>query len=132
MSMDSDGVARTRRIRDFALALDELRAVTAFNVACAELAIGAFEDVLPGDSRPRQALEAGAAFVAGGPRTRTQRVTALQRMGPPRRVHPSRPHMLPRRLVIDVLLRYPPVAVGRQEVAAVMYELDTSLRAMRV
>jgi immunity protein 5 of polymorphic toxin system len=62
---------------DFVLTLDELRAVAAFNVACAEQVIGIFEEAQPHDTRPREALNAAAAFVGWGPRSRAQRVTAL-------------------------------------------------------
>ncbi|MDF0530126.1 exonuclease SbcC [Tsukamurella sp. 8F] len=68
---------RNRRAAGFVLTLDELRAITAFNVACAELVIDVFEVAAPDDPRPRVALDAAAAFAAGGPRTGTQRVTAL-------------------------------------------------------
>lgn len=77
--MSTTGAENTRppRTPDFVLALDELRAVTAFNVACVERVIGLFEDPRPGDTRPREALDAAAAFARGGPRARAQRVTAL-------------------------------------------------------
>lgn len=77
MSTTGAGNAGPPRTPDFVLTLDELRAVTAFNVACVELVIGLFEDARPDDTRPREALNAAAAFVRGGPRTRAQRVTAL-------------------------------------------------------
>lgn len=67
---------RTPRERDHPLAMDELRTVTAFNLACSERVIELFENVQPGDTRPREALDAAAAFVRGGRRSRVQRVTA--------------------------------------------------------
>lgn len=68
---------RAQRVPDFVLTLDELRAVTAFNVACAERVIDVFEDALPGDLRPRAALESAAVFAQGGPRANAQRIGAL-------------------------------------------------------
>jgi len=68
---------RTPRIPDFVLTSDELRAVTAFNLACAEQVIDLFEEVQPNDTRPKEALNAAAAFVGGGPRSMAQRVSAL-------------------------------------------------------
>ena len=80
---------RTPRIPDFVLTSDELRAVTAFNLACAEQVIDLFEEVQPNDTRPKEALNAAAAFVGGGPRSMAQRVSALaahraaKEVGPP-------------------------------------------------
>jgi hypothetical protein len=68
---------RPPRTPDFGLTLDELRAVSAFNVACVERVIGLFEEAYPTDARPRAALNAALAFVSGGPRTKDQRLTAL-------------------------------------------------------
>lgn len=68
---------RRPRTPDFVLTSDELRAVTAFNVACVEQVIGLFEQAHPTDARPRAAVNAAQAFVSGGPRTKEQRVTAL-------------------------------------------------------
>ncbi|RMI35627.1 exonuclease SbcC [Nocardia stercoris] len=59
------------------LTLDELRAVSAFNVACAEQVIDLFEQAHPTDARPRAALNAARAFVRGGSRSNEQRVAAL-------------------------------------------------------
>ncbi|TDQ43889.1 putative immunity protein [Actinorugispora endophytica] len=58
------------------LTLDELRTVTAFNLACAEQVIDLFERARPDDSRPREALNAAAEFARGGPRSKAQRVSA--------------------------------------------------------
>lgn len=65
------------READVDLSLDDLRAVTAFDLACAERVIVLFERAAPADDRPREALEAARAFVDGGPRTKAQRLTAL-------------------------------------------------------
>lgn len=77
MSPSTAGNPRPPRTPDFVLTLDELRAVTAFNVACVEQIIELFEQAHPTDARPRAALDAARAFVSGGPRTKEQRVTAL-------------------------------------------------------
>src|SRR4029079_4023014 len=58
---------RTPRIPDFVLTSDELRAVTAFNLACAEQVIDLFEEVQPNDTRPKEALNAAAALAGGEP-----------------------------------------------------------------
>ena len=72
----TDSGARPARTPDFELSLDELRAVTAFNLACAGLVIDQFEAVRPTDERPRQALSAAADFVNSGRRSRAQRLSA--------------------------------------------------------
>jgi hypothetical protein len=80
---------RVPRIPDLVLTLDELRAVTALNLACAEQVVDVFEGVQPTDTRPRAALDAAAAFVRGGPRSRAERVSApaahwaVKEVGPP-------------------------------------------------
>ncbi|WP_067651667.1 putative immunity protein [Nocardia harenae] len=53
--------------------LDELRAVTAYAITCAEPARTRFEQHRPADPRPRQAIAAARAFAAGGPRTKAIR-----------------------------------------------------------
>ena len=55
------------------LSTDELRAVTAYAVACAEPALAIFERSRPADQRPRQALDAARTFAAGGRRTKAIR-----------------------------------------------------------
>ncbi|MBF6290566.1 putative immunity protein [Nocardia farcinica] len=59
------------------LTLDEVRAVTAFALACAESVLPIAERDCPGDPRPRTVLDRTRAFVTGGPRTQAIRVTAL-------------------------------------------------------
>lgn len=82
-------IPRAPRRPDFDLTLDQLRAVTAFNVACAEQVIDLFDRVRPEDARPREALDAATAFVRGGPRSRAQRAAApaahraAKEVGPP-------------------------------------------------
>ncbi|HQV91180.1 MAG TPA: NAD(+)--rifampin ADP-ribosyltransferase [Phycicoccus sp.] len=61
---------------DFALSLDEIRAVAAYAVACADPALVVFEKVRPADDRPRAAIAAGRIFAEGAPRTRLQRTAA--------------------------------------------------------
>lgn len=56
--------------------MDELRAVTAFNLTCARKIIDVFVSGAPADDRPRQALMAAAAFAGGGPRLQDLRLTA--------------------------------------------------------
>ncbi|MEV0355416.1 putative immunity protein [Nocardia sp. NPDC050697] len=56
--------------------LDELRAVTAYAVTCAEPALIRFERHRPGDPRARLALEAAREFAGGGPRTKAIRDAA--------------------------------------------------------
>lgn len=55
----------------------DLREVAAFALASAEEVLHLAEERLPGDPRPREAVEAARAFVAGEPRSRRQRVAAL-------------------------------------------------------
>ncbi|MBU7600603.1 exonuclease SbcC [Streptomyces sp. P38-E01] len=64
------------RTPDHLLTTDEIRAVTAFALACAEQVLPVFETAHPHDDRPRAALLSAAAFAAGQPRSRAQRVTA--------------------------------------------------------
>jgi hypothetical protein len=58
------------------LALDELRAVTAYAASCAQDVLDVFERAHPGDARPREAVEAAWAFAQGGPRNKRLRDTA--------------------------------------------------------
>lgn len=67
---------RTSRLPDFDLSMDDLRAVTAFNLGCALQVIDLFESAKPHDARPREALVAARGFVLGGPRSHAQRVSA--------------------------------------------------------
>ena len=61
----------------FELTLGELREVARFAVRGAQEVLDVFERVDPGDRRPRAAIEAAWEFANGAPRTRLQRVTAL-------------------------------------------------------
>jgi rifampin ADP-ribosylating transferase len=61
---------------DLPLTLDELRAVTAYAVACAEPVLHLVERARPEDVRPRAALDAAHAFVDGAARSNLQRTAA--------------------------------------------------------
>ncbi len=58
------------------LAADELRAVAAYAVTCAEPALAIFERDRPGDGRPRAAIEAARTFAEGAPRIKAIRDAA--------------------------------------------------------
>lgn len=76
MATNTTPAAHVQRVPDFDLPMDDLRAVTAFNLACALQVIDLFESVEPHDARPHQALAAAEDFARGGPRSRAQRVSA--------------------------------------------------------
>ncbi|WP_344137147.1 putative immunity protein [Saccharopolyspora halophila] len=80
------------RTPDFDLSMDEIRAVTAFNLACALRVIDLFEAAHPHDERPRQALAAAADFVRGGPRSRAQRSSAPAAHRAAKEVSPAASH----------------------------------------
>ena len=61
---------------DFELTMDELRAVAAYGVACAEPALVLFQKARPDDARPAAALHAARVFAEGAPRSRLQRTAA--------------------------------------------------------
>lgn len=63
---------------EFELTLDELRAVASFAHGCAVQSLPVFEAHTPHDRRPRDAVDAAAAFVNGAPRSKRQRVAALE------------------------------------------------------
>lgn len=63
---------------DFALTTDELRAVTAYALACAQPALVIWTRAHPDDGRPAAALEAARVFATGARRTRLQRVAATE------------------------------------------------------
>ncbi len=58
------------------LAADELRAVAAYAVTCAEPALAIFERDRPEDRRPREAVDAARLFAEGAPRTKAIRDAA--------------------------------------------------------
>ena len=61
---------------DFELTTDELRAVVAYAVSCAEPSLLLFERAEPDDPRPAAALDAARVFAEGAPRSRLQRTAA--------------------------------------------------------
>lgn len=61
---------------DFDLTLDELRAVARFAAQGAQEALPLYERAVPGDLRPRAAIEAACVFAKGAARTNLQRVAA--------------------------------------------------------
>ncbi|MGQ4511790.1 putative immunity protein [Streptomyces sp. DW26H14] len=54
---------------EIALSGDELREVARYAAACARRVLPVFERNAPGDTRPREALDAAEAFAGGGRRT---------------------------------------------------------------
>ena len=59
------------------LSKQDLRAVAGYSAQCAQEVLEIFERAHPGDSRPRDAVDAAWTFARGGERTRSLRVTAL-------------------------------------------------------
>ncbi|WP_244176750.1 putative immunity protein [Streptomyces albus] len=62
---------------DFDLTMHELRVVALYVVWHAEDVLPVFEQAVPGDPRPRAAVDAAWAFINGARRTTLQRVTSL-------------------------------------------------------
>ncbi|MEU0688030.1 putative immunity protein [Streptomyces uncialis] len=62
---------------DFDLTMDELRVVARYAAESAQEVLPVFEEAVPGDPRPRAALDAAWEFVDGARRTKLQRVTSL-------------------------------------------------------
>ncbi len=62
---------------DFGLTMDELRVVAHYVVLHAEDVLPVFEQAVPGDPRPRAAIDAARTFINGANRTKLQRVTSL-------------------------------------------------------
>ncbi|MFG2227698.1 putative immunity protein [Streptomyces sp. NPDC048644] len=62
---------------DFELTMEELRVVARYVVESAQEVLPVFEEAVPGDPRPRAAVDAAWEFVNGARRTTSQRVTAL-------------------------------------------------------
>ncbi|WP_157062806.1 putative immunity protein [Actinopolyspora mortivallis] len=63
---------------DVALTVGELRVVARYAVDGARDVLAVFEEVCPGDGRPRAAVEAARAFAGGAVRSTWQRVAALE------------------------------------------------------
>ncbi|MFI6154526.1 putative immunity protein [Kitasatospora sp. NPDC051170] len=62
---------------DFGLTMDELRVVARYVVESAQEVLPMYEEAVPGDPRPRAAVDAAWEFVNGARRTQLQRVAAL-------------------------------------------------------
>lgn len=58
------------------LSLDELREIAGYAAECATRALPIFEREVPGDSRPRDAIDSAFAFASGGRRTTALRTSA--------------------------------------------------------
>jgi hypothetical protein len=59
------------------LGMDELREIAGYAAACASRVLPIFERDVPGDSRPRAAIDGALAFAAGGRRTNALRAIAM-------------------------------------------------------
>lgn len=62
---------------DFQLTMDEVRVVARFVAESAEEVLPVFEAAVPGDRRPRAAVDAAWEFINGARRSKLQRVTSL-------------------------------------------------------
>ncbi|MBB6122247.1 putative immunity protein [Nocardiopsis algeriensis] len=62
---------------DFELTADELRTVARYAAQSAQEVLPLFEAAVPGDLRPRAAIDAAREFIGGTRRTRLQRATSL-------------------------------------------------------
>jgi hypothetical protein len=59
------------------LSMDELRKIATYAADCASRTLPLFEREVPGDARPRDAIDSARAFAAGGRRTNALRVLAM-------------------------------------------------------
>lgn len=73
---ESTSRGRSARTPDFSLTNEDLREVAAFAASAAAEVLPIFEAQIPGDDRPRQAVDAALTVAQGAPRSRLQRVTA--------------------------------------------------------
>lgn len=64
-------------VGDFTLTMDELRAVARFVVEDASEVLPVFEEAVPGDQRPRAAIDAAWQFIHGAKRSSLQRTASL-------------------------------------------------------
>jgi hypothetical protein len=74
------------------LGVDDLRQVVRFSVICAQRVAPLFEAVRPDDPRPRQAIVAAEAFVAGSERSGVLRASAWAARAAAREVEGSGAH----------------------------------------
>lgn len=72
-----DNAGVTNSPSDFALTLDELRVVARYAAESAQESLSVFETDRPHDPRARAAISAAWEFVHGAPRSKLQRVAAL-------------------------------------------------------
>ncbi len=111
---------------DFELTMDELRVVARFVAESAQDVLPVFEEAVPGDSRPRTALDAAW----GGP-ANAARIGELQAGDDPAvgdmLIEQARGRATP--VLVDVLSRYPLAPAGKSRAAQLMSALDASLRA---
>lgn len=66
----------TTVVGDFELTMDELRVVARFATESAEDVLPAYEAAVPGDGRPRAAVDSAWVFINGERRTNRQRVAS--------------------------------------------------------
>ncbi|WP_051264762.1 putative immunity protein [Nakamurella lactea] len=66
------------RSGDFELTTDELRVVARFVTQHAEDVLAVYEEAVPDDPRPRDAIDAAWVFVNGANRSRLQRVASME------------------------------------------------------
>ncbi|MGN6743574.1 MAG: putative immunity protein [Amnibacterium sp.] len=59
------------------LSFEELRSLAGWAAGWAAAALPRFEQAVPGDGRPRAAIDAATAFAAGAPRSKALRTAAL-------------------------------------------------------
>ena len=79
-----------RESKYFPLSMDSLRALGAWAADCAERALPVFEQRVPSDPRPREAIAGIRAFAGGGKRAAQLRTLALAAMAAAREVdHPA-------------------------------------------
>ncbi len=62
---------------EIALSMHELRAIAGYAAECARTVLPIFERHMPGDSRPRDAIDSALTFSSGGKRTAALRTSAL-------------------------------------------------------
>ncbi|RRQ71736.1 exonuclease SbcC [Streptomyces griseofuscus] len=73
----TDRTGRPDQADRIALTEDELREITGFAADCAARVLHLFEQSLPADPRPREAIEAARAFAGGGRRTQALRMSGF-------------------------------------------------------
>ncbi|WP_381562089.1 putative immunity protein [Streptomyces eurythermus] len=83
----AEDVTMTGEASQVVLSKQDLRAVTAFAAASAEVVLEIFEADQPDDSRPRDAISAAWAFAGGGERGKSLRDTAAAALKAARSAH---------------------------------------------